>query len=409
MKRFTIRFLLLTFCISVHAQTVVREWRPEDLAKWHRGLVKNARVADDALHFETEAGDSMLISPAFEGFPATPWQRVELVMKSDVSGPCDVFWSGTTKSKYGGFWPTKRTGFQSEAGDFRTYVIEPYWQAEKKIILLRLDFPHDKPGHYAIKSLRIVDTAPPTVTTLPARDVALDADGEWRARVSLRAEECPFVTVRMSASAGNAGVLSFVSAERDGMKTVSFPLRADGRMHTYNLDASSGSGWENWRGEIIALRLRPTETRGAQVKIESISAEADLTGPADLEVTYFALGDAFARAGRPVRLEAMVRNNGSETARGVKAKLKLSGARLLKEETAPAEIEYGMPATFAWTVRADSPGKAKARLEIGDLPPVTQTLEFKRPQNLPKAAYVPKPKPAKSDYQVGVYYFPGWH
>jgi Glycosyltransferase WbsX len=406
MKRSRLWFALVAITATVHAQTVVREWRPDELVKWHGGMLENLRVENGALVFDAKPGDAMLVSPPFEGFPATPWQRIEVTMKSDVAGACNFFWSGTTHSKFGGFAPEKHTPFESEAGGFHTYQVEPFWQAEKKIILLRLSVPHDRGGHYAIQSLRVVETAPPSPVPLPVGDVAPDAVGEWRARVAIRAEDFSFVTLRLSADAGGAGTLSFASSGRNGLKTLHFPLRADGRTHTYNLDTGAAMG-SGPAGEIIALRLKPSNAAGAKVKIESIAVGSDIAGPADLELAYVGLSNAFARAGRPERIEAVVRNNGGEPAR-VKPQLTLSGACLAGKEPAAADVENGLPMTFAWTVKADKAGPASATVSLDGAAPVTAALEFKAPLRLPKADYVPKPQPAKSDYQVGVYYFPGW-
>ncbi len=407
MKRFCCWFVLLVLGVSVQAQTVVREWRPDELAKWSGSLLDKMCVKDGALEFDARPGDAMLVSPLFDGFPATPWQRIEVTMKSDVAGGCNVFWTGTPKSKYGGFSPEKHTSFESETGGFHTYTIEPFWQAEKKIIRLRLSVPHDRGGHYVIQSLRVVEVAPPSPVTLPVTGVPLDADGEWRARVTLRAEDASFVTLRMSADAGTAGTLSFANSDRNGMKTVHFPLRADGQMHTYNLDIGSASKG-SLSGQIIALRLKPTNAANAKVKIESIAAGGDIAGPADIELAYVGLCNAFARAGRPERLEVVVRNHGGELAR-VKPQLTISGARLLGSEPAPAEVENGLPSIFAWTVQADKAGQATVAVSAEGAASLKGTLEFKPLLRLPKASYVPKPQPAKSDYQVGVYYFPGWH
>ena len=408
MKRSCFWFVLIAIGVSVQAQTPVREWGPDMLAKWNASLLENMHVEDGALMFDARPGDAMLVSPAFDSFPATPWQRIEVTMKTDAPGGCQLFWTGTTQSKYGGFAPEKHTPFESEAGGFHTYTVEPFWQAEKQIVRLRLSVPHDRSGHYAIQSIRVVETPPTSPVPLPAQDVSLDAGGEWRGRVALRAADFSFVTLRMSADAGNAGMLSFVSSNRNGLKTVHFPLRSDGRMHTYNLDVGAALGSGNPGGEIIALRLKPTNAARAKVKIESIAVGSDIAGPADLELAYVGLSNAFARAGRPERIEVVIRNNGGEPAR-VKPQLTLSGARLLGKESTAAEVENGLPATFAWTVQADRPGKASATVSVDGAAPVNAALEFKSPLRLKKADYVPTPQPAKSDYQVGAYYFPGWH
>jgi len=301
--------LCLLLAASVNAQTVVREWRPEEMARWSPGRVKNVRVADGAFQFQTEVGDSMLISPPFDAFPATPWQSIELVMKSDVTGPGEFFWTGTTNTKFGGFSPGKETHFTVTAGDWQTYRLEPYWQAEGKLVRLRLDFPEQHAGHYVIKSLRVVER--------PATG-----------KVSLQADDGGVVCVRMAAKTGEAAVLSFASRAVNGLHRVSFPIHADGRMHTYNVDVAAD---KNWRGEIVMLDLPPGATA---------TVVPEPQGPPDLEITFLGLQDPWARCGKPVRLEARVTNRGGEPARGLKPQLELQGAKLIETGTKPEQIEF---------------------------------------------------------------------
>jgi len=369
--------LCLLWAVAVNAQTVVREWQPDELAHWSGGKVKNLRVADGTLQFETVAGDSMLISPSFEAFPATPWQSIELVMRSDVAGHGTIFWTGTTQTKFGGFSPGKETHFGIVAGDWQTYRFEPYWQAEGKLVRLRLDFPEQQPGHYAIKSLRVVEQ--------PATG-----------KVSLQAEDGGVICVRMAVNTGESVVLSFASRAVNGLHSVSFPIHADGRMHTYNVDVGADL---HWRGEIVLLQVPPGATA-------TVGAEPQ--GPADLEITFLGLQDPWARCGKPARLEARVVNHGGEPARDLKPHLELARARVLETGTLPEQIEFGVTETFAWTVEASRAVETSVRLSLAGASR-TETLVFRPESPWPKADYVPAPKPAPSDYLVGAYYFPGWH
>ncbi|MBM3860298.1 MAG: hypothetical protein FJ395_11685 [Verrucomicrobia bacterium] len=369
--------LCLLLATAVNAQTVVREWRPDELARWSAGKLKDLRVADGALQCETQTGDSMLISPPFDAFPATPWQSVELVMKSDVDGRGTVFWTGTTQTTHGGFSPGKETHFNVVAGNWQTYRLEPYWQAEGKLVRLRLDFPEQHAGRYAIKSLRILER--------PATG-----------KVSLQADDGGVVCVRMAAKTGDAAVLSFASRAVNGLHRVSFPIRADGRMHTYNVDVAAN---KHWCGEILMLELPAGATA-------TVGPEPQ--GPPDLDITFLGLQDPWARAGKPVRLEARVTNRGGEPARDLKPELTLARVRVLEAGTLPEQIEFGVPATLTWTVQSDRAVKTTARLSLGGATR-TETLVFRPESPLLKADYVPAPKPAQTDYLVGAYYFPGWH
>lgn len=408
MKRPAFAFAALTLVLlgsAGSAEVVVREWSPEELAQWSGGHARKAGVVEGALILETQPGDPLWMGPVWEGFAATPWQSLEITLQSNVSGPAEIYWTGTTKTQHGGFSGEKRTGFEVVGdGAFHTYRLEPFWQAEKKIIRLRLDLPPESAGRYAIQSLRVVERAPGDLVTLPVKPI-LDPQGRWSARVSLPAEDHLFVHLRLAASAGQTGVLSFASSGDNGVKRVAFPLRADGRMHGYNLDMGAEKGWA---GEILSLQLDLASCLGAPLQVESIAAGADVQGAPDLEVRWLGLADPWARAGRPVTLEATVVNHGAETAQNVQAQLLIRGARLLKTEPAPQGIEFQTPQTLKWTVQADSPGTAEASVTLAGAT-FTAALEFREPVSLPKAAYVPEPRPAGSDYLVGAYLFPGWN
>ncbi|MCX7887592.1 MAG: glycoside hydrolase family 99-like domain-containing protein [Verrucomicrobiae bacterium] len=358
------------------AATVVREWRPEELARWSFGNVKNVRVADGVLQFETKIGDSMFFSPRLDAFPATPWQVVELVMRSDVSGAAECFWTNTTEGRYGGFSAQKRTPFRLAAGGWRSYRLEPYWQAEGEIVRLRFDLPEGVAGRYAVKSVRIIEQPPV-------------------GKVSFCAESNTFICVRMAAGRDDAGVVEFASRVVNGLHRVVFPVRADGRMHTYNIDMAGNA---NWRGEIVLLRA----PAGA-----AVTAGVGPQGAADLEITFLGLQDRAARGGGPVRLEARVVNHGGETARNIHPQLKLGNARVLKAESVPEEVEFGVPAVFTWLIEGRDGKRATAEFSVGGTRR-RAVLRF-RPAAKFAAEYVPEPRPAHTDYIVGAYYYPGWH
>jgi hypothetical protein len=65
-----------------------------------------------------------------------------------------------------------------------------------------------------------------------------------------------------------------------------------------------------------------------------------------------------------------------------------------------------------WRVRAERPTDARVTLRVeGQRVPAlitSATVAFTPKLNVPAANYVPEPRPAPTDYQVGVYYFPGW-
>jgi len=433
---------LLVFVLvsAAHAQgeRVVVEWTFDtagDLQGWEPNAhTAGSQVAEGVLSGRIADWDPFITSPQFD-FGATPWQTIEIRARLSKSGQGQVFYTNTLDTQYAGFSPEKNVAIDFVGGDeMRTYRIRPFWQAEKRIIKLRLDLPGE--GEFAIESIRIIDSGPTGEPVEPkwrfaegiqgwqAEEAEVQAEGgalklESRSPEALLvappvrfpAGESPIITVRMRVDQGDRGELIFASDEVSGLQRVVFPIRPDDQPHTYNIEACSSAGW---RGQIIALALRPTDTEGAAARIESIEAAADVMGPSDLQIGWFGLDDVVNRAGEECPLVAVITNQGGEIAKGTAVRISLPDGVTM--QGAPGElddVEYGFPVQPRWVVRADRPLRGEATLELR-LPghaPVTRTatLEFTPRLDVPKADYVPEPQPVATDYQVGVYYFPGWH
>ena len=86
----------------------------------------------------------------------------------------------------------------------------------------------------------------------------------------VNADENPLVCIWMAASAGSTGRIVCVSDGHFGMDNVSFPIRADGKMHSYNVDMSA---LEKWSGTVLMIGLQPTDAPGRRVEIESIAKD----------------------------------------------------------------------------------------------------------------------------------------
>ena len=174
---------------------VVRDFKMDEVVKWSGGFVTAKHVEGGVLSVETVKGNSMLSSAVFNAFAATPSQHIELELQSDVAGVGSFFWAGNTNTIYGGFAGTKRTMFAITPG-LQTYRVEPFWQGEKRIIHLRLDFPEQQGGHYLIKALRIVEDLPGAAVALPLHEVKLEA-GAWRGRLNWTASRGAILSLRL--------------------------------------------------------------------------------------------------------------------------------------------------------------------------------------------------------------------
>jgi hypothetical protein len=420
---------------------VVIEWRFDrdgDL----QGCVPGGHLADvsaegGALRGRAVDWDPILLGPVFE-IRATPTQYVEIRMRANQAATAELFWTETLDGKYGGFSQEKSNRFEvSGAEDFVVYRIHPFWHAAGKIIRLRLDPPSD--GRFEIEWIRIVDSGSNAATQTKRWQFKSDRLG-WRpwqgvSRTEVRdgllyvkgdggtpilmsplvdvsADENPIVAIRMAADRGSTGTVHCVSNKHFGRQSVSFPLRADGRMHTYNIDMTA---LEAWRDRIIMLGVQPTDEALADVTIEWIEIADDVRGPAELELRYFGRTAGVIRVGRPAEVTCVVKNLGGEIAREVSATLSVpEGVEVVGEAAKKIDlVSLYLPKTVSWRIQTFEPRTAQlaVRLEAPGVEPVSAstTIEFTLAPDVPQLSYVPEPKPVQSEYDIGVFYFPGWH
>lgn len=436
--------LLLIAAPLLAAPVVVKEWKfDQDLEGWSSwNHMQDVRAADGSLQAQLTDWDPFIKSPQFE-IPATPWQVVEIRLKTDDGGDGEIFWTNTTDTPYQGFSPGKETHFQvigdNQWHDYRLY---PYWQGEGKIILLRLDLPAARGGgkSFALDSIRIVDLGAQAPVAASEWNFAKDSAGvqgfttRGEGQLTPGAKGLSFqVTgddfqllspplklglddrynvhlVMTINNAKGAGVV-WAAQPKSGLQRLPFSVRADGKPHSYNLDMTASAGWT---GE--ALLVGVSLPRGATGTLQRLAVTDRPLGPADVEVTNLIVDTALPRAGRDVPLLLSLRNNGGATASGLRIgtvtlpagvqAVGLEQARNLPDLAAGDTVSVSLrlhaakPVTGTVQVQLTGPGAPSE--------PVQCALKIGPALNLPKAAYVPVPKPVASDYEVGAFYFPGW-
>jgi len=117
--------------------------------------ITNVVVRDGKFQGRTVDWDPMLVRRGLD-LRATPWQVVVVRMRSSLAGPGQLYWTGETTGKHGGFDPHKATSFEIPAGgEFREIVIVPFWQGERTIRQLRLDLFAGT--DFQIDSIRVVE------------------------------------------------------------------------------------------------------------------------------------------------------------------------------------------------------------------------------------------------------------
>ncbi len=398
-------------------------------------------VKDGMLRAKATKNDPFIVLEKTE-FPATTSQVFEFRLKTNFSGSGELYFTNTTESPYGGFSPKKIAKWDAIGdGRFHVYRIFPNWSAEKKIIKLRLDFPNLPQGdvpdvQYELDWVRIVDlnfAKAPAVkpdwnfasvkdgwTPIDVSKVVPGADG-WKINgeieskpITLDVDEYGgWISLELSVDKGKTATLEFLS-NSGGFGSVTVPIKADGRPHWYNVDGLSDKAWKD---RIHLLRLKVSDDPTATATLKRLIVSDSPQGPADLEILKVFQTEAINRTDVKRPLAIRLRNNGGQTSKGVKIdKLQLpSGVSVVSPKgwEAVPEVEPLETKTYVLELQATAPVEDKLTLKLGGTgapkDSVTIPVRFEKNLNLPKADYVPIPKPVKSDYEIGALYYPGWY
>lgn len=377
-------------------------------------FLTNVAVKDGFLCADTTGSDPFFTMTGLD-FDATPWQYVVISLKASAGGRGELFWSGETTGKFGGFSQEKSTPFTVPGGDtVQDVVIFPFWQTEGKIRQFRLDL-YDG-AHFEIDAVRVMswDTGAqpasllnwsfggnvspwrvhPSATDLFAPPVQLDIASKGWIAVTLKSDV-----------AGSASILWSTSDTR-GVHTAEFAIEPKPQPYTYLVQME---GVPDWHNPVVAFGIRLPKDG---VRLDSITIADKPLGAPDLVVTYLGTRDALDRNGMPGHVLAVVKNKGGSASEPCVARLVLSPDLRFRgsvaEQPVPA-LEHGETAQLAWTIVAQAPSTNKVFLKVGNEKVTEGAITVTKSLLLDKADYVPAPTPIPTSIDVCAYYFPGWN
>ncbi len=447
---------MVTLCVlgasafSVASETVsaepkvLYEWNfdtPGNLDGWKvGGGMKDVTVENGVLKGTYTGNDPILFLPEGE-FIAKPGVVMEVRMKTDFPTRGELYFTNTHEGPYGGFSGEKMKLWKIHGnGEFHTYRFMPGWVKEGKVIKLRLD-PGSPTGdlwgksHFEIDYARILDLN---------YDVLPYSDGRWHfnEKETRSASNCVEIgpvrlknseylcwcTVEMAVTKGIAGKLRIHNDSMKDPADIPFAIRADGKIHTYNILAFVK---DFDPGKPFFLTLEASDAPEATVFLKSISFSDNPQGSAQLEVQDGGgLTDALCRAGRPLTFEFQVTNTGGNTLKNLLlGNIQLpDGVKILEcdfprmNHKAKTKKQNGLTlepfdtATCKMMIQSEKALTDTAKVELiydNGVKMVMETVEFPLEiglpaLNLPRAEYVPEPKPVKSKFEIGALYFPGW-
>ena len=362
---------------------------PAKLAAWTKWTcqVEKAEVKDGLLRVVCNGGDGQVYSDDFS-LKAKPGQEFVFRARTKAGGRGEIFWMKPGKAA------TQKlsTGFEWIGdGQWHEYRVRPFWQGEGTIGRIRLDFASSasRGDPVEISSIRV-----------ESRAAVLD----------ISAEACSGVAFDLQAPSGGLGAFAWAADDVSGREKVRFRYAGDGRTHTYLLNLEENP---RWKGMIAWTNL--AVDAGVSVRnLRFVSGDAQL--PADLVIESARAEDAFNRVGSSVPVKVLVRNYGTETARGATVRVSglPAGVRLVNAAAlAKGADVYGLEAqAFTLEFAAERPCAFTAKVAVAAAgargAEVDVPVKVLPSLNLPRSAYVPEPKPAKTDYDIAALYFPGW-
>ncbi|HPO12855.1 MAG TPA: glycoside hydrolase family 99-like domain-containing protein [Candidatus Hydrogenedentes bacterium] len=392
---------------------------PADLQIWQpNAQLADVAIRDGVVHARTTDWDPFFTCRDLD-FPATSWQYVVVRLKASQPGNGELFWSKDLEGKYGGLSQEKSTPFKVRGnGQWEDITILPFWQKEGTIRQLRLDLYDDT--QFDIDWIRILEWGEgrPPLTDGYVWNFDGGSPVAWRIHEGCSDFFAPpldlplgsrgWVNVRLSAGKDAEGAVLWAAKDTLGAQSESFTLRGDGQFHTYTVEVAS---YPAWGERITAFGLRLPED--ALQKIESVSITEAPEGPGEMVVSYFGFENGVNRAGRNCRILAQFENTGGSACSLENVQLHVpQSVRIMvsPEKTSIGPVEFKDIAELVWEVMVDAPGTYAFSLSsIPELPENSQmALTFLESLNLPKADYVPEPKPVQTDIEVCMYYFPGW-
>ncbi|MDR0337361.1 MAG: glycoside hydrolase family 99-like domain-containing protein, partial [Planctomycetaceae bacterium] len=447
MKKLTI---LYTFCLSLilvssmFAQTeTILQWnfdKDGEQEHWSgTNCLKNVQIKDGIYRAVASGSDPFLVATGLD-FATTNSQVLELRYRTNSNGRGEFYFTNTTEGQYAGFSPKKNVVWRTLGDEqWHTVRIFPNWNTEKKIVKFRIDFPNLSSNDYnnvfyEIDWIRVVDLnfqkapevkpvwdftkqqpiwKPLDNGNIKQTDNGLNIVGGIESEpVTVNIDENGgWISLEMSVDHGKIGTLTFFGNSGQAT-TVHFPLKPDRQNHWYNIDGLSNSILQE---KIHLIQLTVSDDPEAKATLKQLLVSDAPQGPPEIEIEQVYQPEAINRTNQPTPLAIRLRNIGGQTASGIKIKPTLpTGIKIVSPsgwETLP-DLKPFETKMYVINLSSSQPFDGEIMLEFVGVGATKNSVTFpvriEKNLNLPKADYVPVPKPIQSDYEIGALYYPGW-
>lgn len=433
--------LIISAVPSHAALKTLQEWKfsaEGDTMGWTASnQVEGLAAKGGYLVGHVNGGDPSVAGPQFE-ITASPYQYVEVRMSVDKSGGGELYWTNTTADPYGGFRPELVQQFSYKDGDFQVYRFFPFWQDLGKIVRLRIDPPQG--ANFAIDYIKVVEMdtpaspnalfdftkagqawySPDDIQVEQTADGAnIKSAGDWTLvspKLNLDASALPLFTLMARSSGEESATLRWIADGTPGVQSYPIKLKADGRWHAYNLSVGD---LPSWSGRIKMLALQGTLGDSQQLQFKLAGLANVLKGQGELDIRNFGFRNPVNRLDprKPAILQAELVNTGGEPIRDeITVRFSISpGNKLdITPVNLPSAVglKPGASLMLTFQVVPSHVGSSDVQLTVDNKlssASASSTLLWYSPVNATTSAYVPEPKPVRGDFEVGMYYFPGWN
>lgn len=411
------------------------EWRFDRDSGWSGWTpssgIRDAAFAEASVAFTAAGGDPQILSPPLSIEPASNRQWVQVEMECEGRGTGELFYTNTTEGPHGGLKSQWCKLFPTAPGH-RHLTIWPFWEKLGRIIRLRLDPPSGV--RCRLTAIRILEVPSPGGeptwefsggpgswqvmygAELEARADAVEARAA-RPQAAIITPVEPFdaagrsiLRLNATCQAERAVILYWAARETEGMAGAPIELPDGGGPAEIDLRRFPG-----WQGTITHVGLGFGTVGGERLTLRSLRIDANRPDETFLRDHYIGWRRAVNRPGQAAELLAVFEHAGGPATAPLKIRLSAETA----EKIAPPVVERPAlepsgRAEAVFTLTPKAAGSLPVTVEI-DGRRFTRTLRvdesIRDPRRLQRPADgydVPEPQPVRTDYNIGIYYFPGW-
>ena len=437
-----VRTLIMNFLINFGSDGTANAQQAETVKQWTfntdgdkegwtgANCLRDVVVQDGVLRGTLTGRDPFIVVSGLE-ITARPWNVFQARLRIVQDEPLlqrggELFYANSNEGPYGGFSQAKTGKWTApDANTWEVITIYPFWSRERNIIKLRLDFPAPAENQMN-KAVVEVDWKEVSDLKLesqpeikPSWNVDNGAKDTWQSPMfSLDAEQIgSWLTISALVGAPRTVEFSWMN-QRGVFYTTTIELKKN-LTGLYNVNLANG---KYWKGRIHQFKLRvlPDSESKAGVTFQSVAVSLRPQGPANIDVMFCGIEDAIVRAGYETAFFLDLVNCGGEDAPALTFdSVKLpEGVSLSSAENQKTiePLKIGERRRMLFPVKVNKPVEGTISLNLCaseegrfQVVPVEIPISVLPSLNLPKADYVPEPKPVKSEYEIGALYFPGWY